>query len=182
MFVRTFLCFSLLLVPACKKVEAGQKRIASQAIAHPTQSTCETTILPWPPALEGRVTDKAAVFDEAAEKRLTQRFADWENTSGHQIVLVTLPTLSGIAIERYACTLGNAWEIGDKDRNDGVMILYAMKERQVRISVGLGLERELSNAFLLGVIEKDMLPELSGKRYERAADAALDKIAQKLGD
>jgi uncharacterized protein len=182
MFLRGLLCVTLLLLPACKKVETVPKHVAVKAAAQLTKSVCVKADIPSPPALAGRVTDTAAVFDTAAETRLENQLADWEKSSGHQMVAVTIPTLSGIPIESYACTLANTWGIGDKERNDGVLILYAIEDRQVRIAVGKGLESKLTNAYLQDVIVDDMMPELGKQRYEAATDIALDRIVEKLGD
>jgi uncharacterized protein len=182
MFLRAFFCVALLLLPACKKVEAVPEHVAGKAAAQPPQAVCVLANIPSPPALAGRITDTASVFDVAAATRLSKRLADWEKSSGHQMVAVTIPTLSGIPLDSYACTLANMWGIGDKKRNDGVLILYAIQDRQVRIAVGKGLEGKLSNAVLHGVIEHDMVPELAKQRYEAATDIALDRIVEKLGD
>jgi uncharacterized protein len=182
MLLRGLICFSLLFLPACQKVEPAAQSNAVAAIDTHAKPTCIQTSLPSPPLLNGWVTDAADVFSQVETDRLSKRFWDWEKSSGHQIVAVTVPTLSGVAIDTYACNLANAWEIGDKERNDGVLILYAMKEHEVRIAIGTGLESRLSNSFLLGVIQHNMMPHLKSGHYSNATEAALEKIAQKLRD
>jgi uncharacterized protein len=92
------------------------------------------------PALNGRVVDDANLLDLEIETLLNGELEETERQYGHQFVVVTVQSLQGKSIDEYGLTLGNAWGIGDKKRNDGLILLIAPNERRVRIEVGYGLE------------------------------------------
>jgi uncharacterized protein len=84
--------------------------------------------------------------------------AQHEHGTGNQIVVVTLKSLQGYPIEEFGYRLGRHWEIGQKGRNNGAILLVAPNERKVRIEVGYGLEGQLTDAQSRSIIERDILP------------------------
>jgi uncharacterized protein len=110
------------------------------------------------PALTGRVVDKADLLSPAQEAALSAQSAALEKATGHQFVVVTVPGLGGHPIEDYGVRLGRYWGIGRKDINDGVLLLVAPAERKVRIEVGYGLEKALSDPRAAEIIAHDILP------------------------
>lgn len=108
--------------------------------------------------LQGRVNDAAGVLDVAVEQRLTAQLQALEAATGHQMVVVTTPSLGGEEISRYSLALGRRWGIGRREQNDGVIVLLAPAERKVRIEVGSGLEKTLTDPLCKEIIEHDMLP------------------------
>ena len=98
------------------------------------------------PTLTGRVVDEANILDPATQRAaLTQKLADLEAKSTDQVVVVTLKSLQGTSIEDYGYQLGRHWQIGQKDKNNGVLLIVAPNERKVRIEVGYGLEGTLTD-------------------------------------
>jgi uncharacterized protein len=111
------------------------------------------------PPLTGRVVDQAQILSPQTETQLDQALAAFEKSSGGgQVVVATVSSLQGYAIEDYGYQLGRAWGIGAKDKNTGVVLLVAPKERQVRIEVGYGYEGVLTDALSRIIIEHDILP------------------------
>lgn len=107
-----------------------------------------------------RVTDAADVLgadDESALAALSERF---QRETCHQLLFLTLPDLGGRDIAAVGRDLGNAWGIGRRGADDGVLILVAPAERRIRIEVGRGLERQLTNADAQRIIEERIRPEL----------------------
>src|ERR1700736_726173 len=98
------------------------------------------------PALTGRVVDEAGLLDAAARTALTESLAALEQKTTDQLVVVTLKSLQGTSIEDYGYQLGRRWQIGQKDKNNGVLLIVAPNERKVRIEVGYGLEGTLTDA------------------------------------
>ena len=92
------------------------------------------------PALSGRVVDNADLLTGAEEAELTRALEALETASTDQLVVVTLPTLQGYEIEEYGYQLGRHWGIGQKDKDNGVLLIVAPNERKVRIEVGRRLE------------------------------------------
>lgn len=111
-------------------------------------------------ALAGRVTDGASVFTPMRRVALEARLAAFEREAGHQFVVVTVSSLDGADIARFTSALANAWGIGRKDWNDGVVLLVAPKERKVRIAVGDGLGVVLDDAICARIIAQDIVPRM----------------------
>jgi uncharacterized protein len=110
------------------------------------------------PALTGRVVDDAGMLSEGTRAVLTRELAELEAKTTHQLVVVTVKSLQGRSIEDYGVRLGRAWQIGQKGRNNGVLLIVAPNERKVRIEVGYGLEGELTDAVAKLIIEERILP------------------------
>src|SRR6478736_9181186 len=110
------------------------------------------------PALTGRVVDDAKLLSAADEQALTADLEALEKKSSDQVVVVTIPSLQGYAIEDYGYQLGRHWGIGTKQLNNGVLLIVAPNERKVRIEVGRGLEPTLTDALSKIIIETSILP------------------------
>ena len=110
------------------------------------------------PALSGRVVDDANLLSETDKQALTADLKVLEDKSSDQLVVVTLPSLQGYAIEDYGYQLGRHWGIGTKQLNNGVLLIVAPNERKVRIEVGRGLEPTLTDALSKIIIENAILP------------------------
>jgi len=119
------------------------------------------------PALTGRVVDNAALLTRDQEAFLTRALEDTERRTKHQLVVVTLPGLDGQPIEKVGLALGRGWGIGRKGHDDGVLLIVAPNERMVRIEVGSGLERALTNEEAGVIIRQRILP-----RFRKGAMAA----------
>lgn len=118
------------------------------------------------PVLSGRVVDNAHLLSATTLDKMTQEFAALERQTGDQIVVVTLSTLSGYDIETYSNTLFRRWALGQKQMNNGVLLLVAPTERQVRIEVGYGLEGVLTDAFSAVIINTLILPNFREGKFE----------------
>lgn len=133
------------------------------------------------PALTGRVVDEAALLSAPVRDRITGWLAEFERASKRQVVVVSVKSLQGYPIEDFGYRLGRAWGIGEKDRNTGVILLVAPKEREVRIEVGYGLEGELTDAISRAIIEKDILPAFRDGNYEQGIVNGTAAILKALG-
>ncbi len=133
------------------------------------------------PALTGRVVDRAGVLPTADEARIVAKSDALERTTGHQFVVVTVPTLGGHAIEDYSRALGNSWSIGRKGAKDGVLLVVAPTERKVRIEVGKGLEATLTNAEAQRIIDADILPAFRSGDFVGGIDNGVDGVIRDVG-
>lgn len=131
-------------------------------------------------ALTGRVADQADLLTVEAEKELTKMLANLEITSGPQFVIATTTSLNGQTIEDYSVDLARAWAIGDKRRDDGVLLLVAPNERKVRIAVGYGLEGSLSDPFCADVIRDAMLPAFTTGKMEEGIINGANRLIEKM--
>ncbi|MCZ2204315.1 TPM domain-containing protein [Bartonella sp. A05] len=128
------------------------------------------------PPLTGRINDAAHLLDYATIQSLTKKLATLEKKSGDQIVVVTVPTLSGIDIETYSNSLFRKWALGQKQINNGVLLVVAPNEREVRIEVGYGLEGELTDAISSVIIHSLILPNFREKNHQKGIVEAVNAL------
>lgn len=121
-------------------------------------------LLPWVgycldvPQLRGRVNDYAPMLSPQAVSRIEASLAAFEKAEATQIVVLTIPTLAGENLEEYSITVAEAWKIGHKGLDNGVMVLIAKQERKIRIEVGRGLEGKLTDLVSGRIIRNEMTP------------------------
>mgnify|MGYP003647382835 CR=1 FL=1 len=130
--------------------------------------------------LTGRVVDQADLLSAETEKELTRVLENLEKTSGPQFVIASTKSLNGRKIEDYSIDLARIWAIGDKHRDDGVLMLVALNEQKVRIEVGRGLEASLSDSFCSKVIREDMLPPFSAGKMEAGIANGAARLIEKM--
>ena len=128
------------------------------------------------PALTGRVVDQANILSPQAEANLTRVLADHEQATTNQVVVVTLPNLQGYEIADYGYQLGRHWGIGQKGKDNGVLLLVALEERKMRIEVGYGLEGELTDAASSLIINRVMAPMFQQGQLEQGIIAGVGAI------
>jgi uncharacterized membrane protein YgcG len=132
------------------------------------------------PALTGRVVDGAELLSPEEEARLTSRLAQLEARTSDQVVLVTVETLGGRAIEDYGLALGRHWQIGQGGNDNGVLLIVAPNERRTRIEVGFGLQRILTNARARAIVDEDLLPHFREARWSAGITAGTEAISDLL--
>lgn len=133
------------------------------------------------PPLTGRVVDDAGLLSAGQRQQLTGWLAQFETATKRQVVVATVKSLQGYAIEDYGYQLGRFWGIGEKDKNTGAILLIAPSERKVRIEVGYGLEGELTDAISSTIINQDILPAFRQGKYGEGILAGTAAVLQALG-
>ncbi|MBX3532143.1 MAG: YgcG family protein [Rhizobiaceae bacterium] len=128
------------------------------------------------PALTGRVVDNAGIIDAATEASLTAKLAAFEAKSSDQIVVATLRTLGGEAIESYANRLFREWGLGQAGEDNGILLLVALDDRKMRIEVGYGLEGTLTDLHAKLIIENTMVPAFRAGDFSGGIDRSVDDI------
>src|ERR1700689_872576 len=111
------------------------RRLSSLLLFAATLPACaeKVTTLPAP---TGYIDDYAAVLSAPAKTELEQRCRDLHDQTGAQVFVVTVKTLDGAPIETFANDLFRKWKIGEKKTDRGVLLLFAITDRQRRIEVG----------------------------------------------
>jgi uncharacterized protein len=110
------------------------------------------------PELTGRVVDQANLLSPAQEAELTAKSEALEARTGAQFVVATVNSLDGLTIEDYGNRLGRHWAIGREKEDDGIILLVAPNERQVRVETGYGAEGFLPDILAGRIIRNDILP------------------------
>jgi uncharacterized protein len=111
------------------------------------------------PALTGQIVDNANILSAEDRAAIDAELKALEAKSTDQLVVVTVPSLDGYEIEDYGYQLGRHWGIGQKDKNNGVLLIVAPNERKVRIEVGRGLEPIVTDLMSKIIIENAIVPE-----------------------
>ncbi|WGJ16610.1 TPM domain-containing protein [Methylocapsa sp. D3K7] len=128
------------------------------------------------PPLTGRVVDAANIIPQPVADQITAKLAALESKSGIQLVVATIKSLDGDEIEPYANALFRTWGLGEKQKNNGVLLLVAPNERKVRIEVGYGLEGTLTDALSKIIIINAMAPRFKTGDYGGGIARGVDDI------
>jgi uncharacterized protein len=110
------------------------------------------------PPMTGRVADEAHILSPQATAEITAKLNALEAKSSDQLVVFIAKSLQGYSIEDYGYQLGRVWGIGQKDLNNGVLLIVVPSEHKVRIEVGRRLEPQLTDAMSTLIIENTILP------------------------
>ena len=110
------------------------------------------------PPLKSRVTDLTHTLSTQESNQLEQQLAQFEASKGSQVALLIVPTTQPETIEQYAIRVVDAWKLGRKGIDDGVLLLVAKNDRALRIEVGYGLEGILPDALAKRIIEETIVP------------------------
>ncbi|KTC41110.1 MAG: TPM domain-containing protein [Pseudomonas sp.] len=133
------------------------------------------------PALSGRVVDDAQLIEPTVRAQLTQQLAAHEKATGEQLVVVTLTDLQGTSIEDFGYQLGRHWGIGQKDKNNGALLIIARDERKLRIEVGYGLEDRLTDAQASVIINQVIAPAFKNGQFSKGIGDGVAAMLLVLG-
>jgi uncharacterized protein len=128
------------------------------------------------PPLTERVVDSANIIPPAVSDRIAAKLASLEDKSGIQLVVATVKSLEGDEIEPYANALFRAWKLGEKQKNNGVLLLVAPNERKARIEVGYGLEGTLTDALSKIIITNAIAPRFKAGDFGGGIERGVDDI------
>jgi uncharacterized protein len=128
------------------------------------------------PALTGRIVDQANIIPAETRSALEPKLADLEAKSGIQLVVATVKSLEGQEIEPYANELFRSWKLGEKTKNNGVLLLVAPNEHRVRIEVGYGLEGTLTDALSKVIITNALTPRFKTGDFAGGIARGVDDI------
>ncbi len=128
------------------------------------------------PPLPGRVNDLAGILSRDQAQQLEERLRQFEQETGHQIAVLTIPSLEGDSLEDFSIRVAQNWKIGQKGFDNGVILLFVQKERKIRIEVGYGLEGILPDAVASRIIREEIAPRFRTGDYVGALDAGTEAI------
>jgi uncharacterized protein len=128
------------------------------------------------PPLKGRVNDYAGLLPPQAAAQLEQKLAGFERESSNQIAVLTIPSLQGDNIDQCAIRVAEQWKLGQKGKDNGVLLILAKAERKVRIEVGMGLQGVLPDITAAKIIRDVMRPYLKDGNFDRGINVGVDAI------
>ncbi len=133
------------------------------------------------PALTGRVVDNAQMIEPTVREQLNQQLVAHEKATGEQLVVVTLADLQGADIADFGYQLGRHWGIGQKDKNNGALLIVARDDRKLRIEVGYGLEDRLTDAQSSVIINQVITPAFKIGNFSKGISDGVAAMLVVLG-
>ncbi len=128
----------------------------------------------------GPVYDGANIIPDSTEGQINAKLRQFSIDTGKTVVVATIPSLGGIEIDEYATKLYENWGIGDKEKDEGALILVAPNERRVRIEVGYGSEAVMPDALAGRIIAQDMTPRFRDNDFGGGINAAANAVVKQL--
>jgi uncharacterized protein len=122
------------------------------------------------------VNDYARALTSAEREGLERKLAERERAVTNQVVLAIFPSLEGENLEDFSIRLAQAWRIGQKGLDNGVVFLVFMEERRLRLEVGYGLEPTLTDALASAILRDVVRPRFREGRIAAGLAAGLDAI------
>jgi uncharacterized protein len=133
------------------------------------------------PALNARVTDLTATLDATQRGRLEAQLAAIDRAGKAQVAVLLLPTTQPETIEQFGIRLAEAWKVGRKGADNGLIIIVAKNDRKMRIEVGYGLEGPVPDAIAKRIIAERMAPAFKQGDFFGGLRAAVEGLEQALG-
>ncbi|WP_190809994.1 YgcG family protein [Flagellimonas sp. S3867] len=132
--------------------------------------------------LEEIVTDSAHIFSTQELEGLKAKLTQFETETTNQLVILTIDALGNETIEEYANGTFNQNQLGQKDKDNGILILFSKNDREVRIEVGYGLEPYITDAVASGIIRNTMIPAFKEDNYFDGLNLATDQLIEFLNN
>jgi len=130
------------------------------------------------PRLQGRVNDYGGMISATTETRLDVLLRQLEESDSTQVVVLTVPSLKGEPLEAYALKVAETWGIGQKEYDNGALLLVSRNDRLVRIEVGYGLEGRLTDLLAGRIVDYAILPNFKTGRIDQGFVAGVEAIIE----
>jgi len=128
------------------------------------------------PPLAARVTDLTGTLSAQQGAELETRIEAWERKRGSQLAVLMLPTTKPEEIEQYSIRVAEAWKIGRKGVDDGLLLVVAKDDRTLRIEVGYGLEGAIPDSVAKRVIEERITPRFREGDFHGGLRDGVDQL------
>ncbi len=132
------------------------------------------------PQVDGRCVDQTAVLGSDLCAKVSETLLHDEQTSTDEIAVVIVPTTDDASIEEWSKGLFNSWEVGKKDKNNGVLLVAAIDDHKVRLETGRGLAKRLDNAAAVTIVA-GITAHFKAGEIPLGLLSGLDAIRSKIG-
>lgn len=129
------------------------------------------------PKLTGYVNDHADLIPSDLELKMENYLREFERSDSTQVAVLTIPSLAGEALDEYSLKVAETWALGQKNKDNGVLLLVAKEERKIKIEVGYGLEGKLTDLMAGRIIDNEIAPYFKQGNFEGGIIAAINGIA-----
>ncbi|MCX5876670.1 MAG: TPM domain-containing protein [Deltaproteobacteria bacterium] len=128
------------------------------------------------PQYQGYVTDLAGMISPPERQKLEQTLLAFEQSDSTQIAVLTIPSLEGDALEDFSIRTVEAWKIGQKGKDNGVLLLVSKGDRKIRIEVGRGLEGVLTDLRAGRIVDQVITPRFKAGQLDEGFEAGISTI------
>jgi uncharacterized protein len=135
---------------------------------------------PVPPVPERWLTDDAHLLSPTARTNLDAKLEAYERATGRQVVVWIGETIGGRSLDEFAVKTFEAWKIGRKGHDDGVLLIILARDRKMAIEVGYGLESQVTDARASRIIDEIIAPRLRAGDHDGAVGAGIDAILESI--
>ncbi len=118
------------------------------------------------PFLSGYVNDQAEMLSAGTVQALDRELHAFEDSTSNQVVVLTVTDLGGEGLEEFSCRVARTWRLGQKGKDNGVLLLVSRDDRKVRIEVGTGLEGDLTDVTCGLIIRSRILPRFRNADFD----------------
>lgn len=119
------------------------------------------------PQLSGRVNDTAAILAPATVEQLENSLSLFEKEQSTQIVILTVTSLEGDSLEDFSLKVAEKWQIGQKGKDNGALLVIAKNDRKMRIEIGYGLEGALTDLVAGRIIRDVITPQFRNGNFDQ---------------
>jgi len=126
------------------------------------------------------VTDYTATLSSNDIFSLKKKLADFEKKTTNQIAVLIIQSLKGDNLEDYSIRLADKWKIGQKGKDNGVILLVVKKDRQLRIEVGYGLEHLITDSKSGSIIRETIIPLFKKNKFFEGINNGIDDIIKTI--
>jgi uncharacterized protein len=158
----------VLLVPALGLLLAAAPAPAARALPSDTRT---------PTAY---VNDWAGILTAPQRAALDKKLAAFEKDTAHQIVVALYEELPATPLEAFTLATANRWGVGQKGKDNGVVFFVFLNDKRMRLEVGLGLEKVLSNVKAQSILDDVVTPRFRKGDFAGGVEAAVDAVIQTL--
>ncbi|MDC9593873.1 TPM domain-containing protein [Xenorhabdus sp. IM139775] len=132
------------------------------------------------PALSKRVADISQVLTKEERQRLTRQLKKLQSEEKVQMAVLIIPTTGSETVEAFSARLFDKWKLGNKENNDGILFLIASDDHKLRIAVGSGLERQLTDGKVARILREEVKPAFKEQAYFEGISNAIDAVGTLL--
>lgn len=133
-------------------------------------------VIPQRPSPPKLVNDFTNTLTPEQKETLEQKLYKYDDTTSNQVAVIIIKSLEGNSVEDVALGILRQWGVGNKDKNNGVVVLVAKDDRKMRIEVGYGLEGAITDVIANQIIQSDIVPNFREGNFYRGLDEATDNI------
>jgi uncharacterized protein len=145
-------------------------------------------LLAWPaaaaakdvPYLSGRVVDEAGLLSAAARQKIEGELAALERETGDQVAVLVVASLGGEPLEEYSVKVAQTWKLGQKGKDNGILLFISRDDRKMRIEVGYGLEGKLTDLQSREILDEVIRPRFREGDFDGGVEGGVDAIVKVL--